>query len=175
MGQRRREAMANDPDKSKVHHRKGQLTTMQTSFSSSAVYLPSCFYPAALANNLHVSKANISRLHSPTCSALHDTHSPKGCCGKDTPFSRLGYTCARLRYFLFPVLTHHTEFLRYLRSSPPFSSREIFHMQAGQCGSQMGTKFLKVVCDEHGIGGGGEYCGDNDAQLDRINVFSHEA
>jgi hypothetical protein len=33
---------------------------------------------------------------------------------------------------------------------------------------------LKVVCDEHGIGGGGgEYCGDNDAQLDRINVFCH--
>jgi tubulin beta len=28
-----------------------------------------------------------------------------------------------------------------------------------------------LVCDEHGIGGGGEYCGDNDAQLDRINVF----
>jgi tubulin beta len=27
----------------------------------------------------------------------------------------------------------------------------------------------------HGIGGDGEYCGDNDAQLDRINVFYHEA
>jgi hypothetical protein len=32
-----------------------------------------------------------------------------------------------------------------------------------------------VVCDEHGIGGDGEYCGINDAQLDRINVLSHEA
>jgi tubulin beta len=32
-----------------------------------------------------------------------------------------------------------------------------------------------VVCDEHGIGGSGEYCGDNDAHLDRINVFYHEA
>ena len=31
------------------------------------------------------------------------------------------------------------------------------------------------MCDEHGIGGDGEYCGDNDAQLDRINVFYHEA
>jgi tubulin beta len=30
-----------------------------------------------------------------------------------------------------------------------------------------------VVCDEHGIGGSGEYCGDNDAHLDRINVFYH--
>jgi hypothetical protein len=28
---------------------------------------------------------------------------------------------------------------------------------------------------EHGIGGGGEYCSDNDAHLDRINVFYHEA
>jgi tubulin beta len=27
----------------------------------------------------------------------------------------------------------------------------------------------------HDIGGDGEYCGDNDAQLDRINVFYHEA
>jgi hypothetical protein len=32
-----------------------------------------------------------------------------------------------------------------------------------------------VVCDENGIGGGGEYCGDNDAQLDRMGVFYHEA
>jgi tubulin beta len=37
-----------------------------------------------------------------------------------------------------------------------------------------------VLCDEHGIGGiggdsDGEYCGDNDAQLGRINVFYHEA
>jgi tubulin beta len=31
------------------------------------------------------------------------------------------------------------------------------------------------LCDEHGIGGDGEYCGDNDAQLDRINVYYHEA
>jgi tubulin beta len=48
-------------------------------------------------------------------------------------------------------------------------------MQAGQCGNQMGTKLLKVVCDEHGIGGGGKHCDDNDAQLGRINVFYSEA
>jgi tubulin beta len=48
-------------------------------------------------------------------------------------------------------------------------------MQAGQCGNQMGIKFWKVVCDEHGIGGGGKYFGDNDAQLGRIDVFYHEA
>ena len=32
-----------------------------------------------------------------------------------------------------------------------------------------------MVCDEHGIGGSGEYCGNNDAYLDRINVLYHEA
>jgi tubulin beta len=48
-------------------------------------------------------------------------------------------------------------------------------MQAGQCGNQMGTDFQVVLCDENGIGGDGEYCGDNDAQLDRTNVFYHEA
>jgi hypothetical protein len=29
------------------------------------------------------------------------------------------------------------------------------------------------LCDEHGIGGDGEYCGDNEAQFDHINVFYH--
>jgi hypothetical protein len=28
----------------------------------------------------------------------------------------------------------------------------------------MGAKFLEVVCDENGIGGDGEYCGDKDSQ-----------
>jgi tubulin beta len=31
------------------------------------------------------------------------------------------------------------------------------------------------LCDDHGIGSDGEYCGGNDAQLDRIYVFYHEA
>jgi tubulin beta len=47
-------------------------------------------------------------------------------------------------------------------------------MQAGQCGNQMGTKFWKAVRKENGTGGGGEYCGDSDAQLDRRNVFYNE-
>ena len=32
-----------------------------------------------------------------------------------------------------------------------------------------------MLCDENGIGGDGVYFGDNDAQLDRINVLYHEA
>ena len=43
------------------------------------------------------------------------------------------------------------------------------------CGNLMGTKFLEVVSDEHGIGGSGEFCGDSNAHLGRINVFYHEA
>jgi hypothetical protein len=47
-------------------------------------------------------------------------------------------------------------------------------MQAG-FGNQMGTESWEVVCDEHCIGGGCKYFGNNDAQLDRINVFYHGA
>jgi hypothetical protein len=39
----------------------------------------------------------------------------------------------------------------------------------------MGTKLQEVLCDEHGIGGDAEYCGDSDAQLDRVNVLYREA
>ena len=44
-------------------------------------------------------------------------------------------------------------------------------MQAGQCGNQIDTQLLEVACNENGIGGDGEFCGDIDAQLDRINVL----
>jgi tubulin beta len=32
-----------------------------------------------------------------------------------------------------------------------------------------------VVCDEHGIGSSGEYCGDDDAHLGRSDVLYCEA
>jgi tubulin beta len=32
-----------------------------------------------------------------------------------------------------------------------------------------------VLCDKHGIGGSGEYFGDNDAHLDITNALYHEA
>jgi hypothetical protein len=31
-----------------------------------------------------------------------------------------------------------------------------------------------VLCDEHAIGGDGEYCGDNEEQLGGIDVLYHE-
>ncbi len=48
--------------------------------------------------------------------------------------------------------------------------REIVHLQAGQCGNQIGAKFWEVIADEHGIDQTGEYHGDSDLQLERINV-----
>jgi hypothetical protein len=54
------------------------------------------------------------------------------------------------------VPTFYTKFLAFLYSLPLFFSRMspasgLFFSR----GSQMGTKLLKVVCEEHGIGGGG--------------------
>lgn len=53
--------------------------------------------------------------------------------------------------------------------------REILHIQAGQCGNQIGGKFWEVVCDEHGIDPRGNYVGDCRVQLERVNVYYNEA
>ncbi|XP_060718422.1 tubulin beta-4B chain-like isoform X2 [Tachysurus vachellii] len=53
--------------------------------------------------------------------------------------------------------------------------REIVHLQAGQCGNQIGAKFWEVISDEHGIDPTGTYHGDSDMQLERINVYFNEA
>ncbi|KAM0855005.1 hypothetical protein ACQ4PT_050062 [Festuca glaucescens] len=53
--------------------------------------------------------------------------------------------------------------------------REILHIQGGQCGNQIGSKFWEVVCDEHGIDPTGRYVGTADLQLERVNVYYNEA
>jgi len=53
--------------------------------------------------------------------------------------------------------------------------REIVHIQAGQCGNQIGTKFWEVICGEHGIEPTGQYGGKEDLQLDKIGVYFTEA
>ena len=74
--------------------------------------------------------------------------------------------------------------------------REIVHIQAGQCGNQIGSKvrlnfylkkwvlfkvlkiffqFWEVISDEHGINATGNYDGDNANQLERIEVYYNEA
>ena len=53
--------------------------------------------------------------------------------------------------------------------------REIVHLQAGQCGNQIGAKFWEIISDEHGIDPTGTYHGDSDLQLERVNVYFNEA
>jgi len=53
--------------------------------------------------------------------------------------------------------------------------REIVCIAGGQCGNQIGAKFWEVICAEHGIETSGEYTGEEDNQLERINVYYNEA
>ena len=48
--------------------------------------------------------------------------------------------------------------------------REIVHIQCGQCGNQIGAKFWEIISDEHGVDPTGEYNGDSELQLERIEV-----
>ncbi|CAD7088696.1 unnamed protein product [Hermetia illucens] len=53
--------------------------------------------------------------------------------------------------------------------------REIVHLQAGQCGNQIGAKFWEIISEEHGIDSTGIYHGDSDLQLERVSVYYNEA
>ncbi|KAJ5078681.1 tubulin beta chain [Anaeramoeba ignava] len=53
--------------------------------------------------------------------------------------------------------------------------REIVHIQVGQAGNQVGSKFWEDVCIEHGINKNGEYDGDSELQLERIGVYFNQA
>uniref|UniRef100_A0A2I3HFI1 Tubulin/FtsZ GTPase domain-containing protein n=1 Tax=Nomascus leucogenys TaxID=61853 RepID=A0A2I3HFI1_NOMLE len=53
--------------------------------------------------------------------------------------------------------------------------REIVHIQAGQCGNQIGAKFWEVISDEHGIDPSGNYMGDSNLRLERINFYYNDA
>jgi len=44
--------------------------------------------------------------------------------------------------------------------------REIVHLQAGQCGNQIGAKFWEVMCEEHGIDPCGTYHAPKPVKLD---------
>merc|ERR1712061_666698 len=62
-----------------------------------------------------------------------------------------------------------------LKENTPTNMREIVHLQAGQCGNQIGAKFWEIISDEHGIDPTGSYQGTSDLQLERINVYYNEA
>ena len=53
--------------------------------------------------------------------------------------------------------------------------REIVHIQAGQCGNQIGSKFWEVISDEHGIGQDGIAQPESDLQMERVEVYYNEA
>lgn len=53
--------------------------------------------------------------------------------------------------------------------------REIIHVQVGQCGNQVGCKFWETISDEHGINPSGQFEGESDLQLNRLNVYFTEA
>merc|ERR1712215_271708 len=66
-----------------------------------------------------------------------------------------------------------------IRGRHTITMREIVHIQTGQCGNQIGTKFWEIISDEHGIQPTGEYTQGNskelcDLQLERINVYYNE-
>jgi tubulin beta len=51
----------------------------------------------------------------------------------------------------------------------------IVHIQVGQCGNQLGTKFWGEASDEHGIGPTGFYFGDSDMQLEKIGTYFNQS
>ncbi|XP_068751024.1 tubulin beta-4B chain-like [Montipora capricornis] len=52
--------------------------------------------------------------------------------------------------------------------------REIVHLQAGQCGNQIGVKFWKVIQTKQGIDPTGSYNDDSQVQLNKIDVYYNE-
>merc|ERR1711893_166800 len=65
--------------------------------------------------------------------------------------------------------------ITYYSPQQKTNMREIVHIQAGQCGNQIGAKFWEIISDEHGIDPTGSYSGTSDLQLERINVYYNEA
>merc|ERR1712079_226320 len=53
--------------------------------------------------------------------------------------------------------------------------REIVHVQAGQCGNQIGAKFWEIISDERGIDPTGSYTGTSELQMERIEVYYNQA
>ncbi|XP_076173693.1 tubulin beta-1 chain isoform X2 [Ptiloglossa arizonensis] len=53
--------------------------------------------------------------------------------------------------------------------------REIVNVQLGQCGNNIGGKFWEVIADEHGLDQNGNFLGESELQLQRMNVYFTEA
>ena len=57
-----------------------------------------------------------------------------------------------------------------LTTAPGAKGRAIVHIQAGQCGNVLGSKFWTAISKEHGIDPTGSFRGSMDQQLERIAV-----
>ena len=66
-----------------------------------------------------------------------------------------------------PQLSHE----RVRQFSSVSTMREIVHIQVGQCGNQVGTKFWEIICDEHGVDGYGQWVGTSSLQAERLGVY----
>ncbi len=53
--------------------------------------------------------------------------------------------------------------------------REIVHLQVGECGNAVGSKFWEIISDEHVVDSTGTYHGDSEFQLEKIEVYYNEA
>lgn len=53
--------------------------------------------------------------------------------------------------------------------------RDIVHIQVGQCGNQISSKFWEVISEEHGITPDGYCTGKDPTQVDRVNVYFDES
>merc|ERR1712072_53921 len=72
-------------------------------------------------------------------------------------------------------VTYHFSPSQHLYHTLTAVMREIVHVQAGQCGNQIGAKFWEIISDEHGIDPTGSYSGTSELQLERIDVYYNEA
>ena len=53
--------------------------------------------------------------------------------------------------------------------------REIVHIQVGEWGNRVGSRFIDIISDEHGLDQTGTYHGDSNLQLDMINTYFNES
>ena len=86
--------------------------------------------------------------------ALHSRKIAKPTCGGSICKFLLRRTLDLLELRFFQVYVPSL-----YNSKPVFRMREIVHLQAGQCGNQIGAKFWEIISDEHGIDPTGAYVG----------------
>lgn len=52
--------------------------------------------------------------------------------------------------------------------------REVIFLHVGECGNNMGAKYWELIASEHGLNEAGDYKGDSDVQLNKIDICFRE-